>query len=149
MKIIFILLFTLSVFGQTESRMDSIKNEFIEDSFRYDVNMKPYLDVIQEIKIKKLNKHILGNYSNGVIQLNTSYLSGNRRLLKAVFYHEVGHLIGLEHLCEVCPFIMSAHNRIDFETITKKEWEYQLSVFYGMIQELNNKNKNKKTWQNY
>ncbi len=125
-----------------ESRMDSIKNEFIEDAFRYDVNMKPYLDKINQIKIIKLSDNILGNYSNGTIKINNQY-SYNRELLKAVFYHEVGHLIGVDHMCEVCPYIMSAQNVLDYDEMTNEQWEYQLSVYFGMVQETINKQKNK------
>jgi len=137
MKILlFILLFNLS-FGYAQlhyRKMDELKTEFIKTSKMYNVDGAFYINQIDDIYFKLLKSDLLGNYNqnNNEIKINVLYVN-NPRLLRAVFYHEVGHFIGLKHLCKDCPYIMSAVVANDFYDMTAEQWEHQMDIYFAMI----------------
>lgn len=98
--------------------------------------MNFHLDKITDFQYTDLGNHLLGTQNGTQIRVNSRYRN-HPKLMRAVFYHEIGHLIGLDHLCEVCPFIMSAQNVLYYDEMTDEQWKYQLDVFFGMIKEKN------------
>ena len=121
-----------------DSSMHQILNDFVEDAEK-----NGYLNVR---KLIKKNVHcihyvssfpsqgVLGYYQRTANSIEILSLVGtDKRLLKLVLYHELGHALGCAgHVCEYCENIMSADiSKVDLEIIgTTSKWDEMVTKMF-------------------
>jgi len=137
-RLIFIFLFSFSVHSQTvDSLLIPYVNEYIQQAKIHNVDVSKKLWELRYVKYKHMTRGLLGTYTGQDVLINDYYMD-DYKLVRAVVYHEFGHVMGVKHLCGSCFYLMaSAVGHINFSNMDDTEWEKYKTDYFNSI-----KNKN-------
>lgn len=137
--LILFLLFSCSVHSQTvDSLLIPYVEEYIQESEKHEVDVRKGLWGVRYIKLKPMKYGKLGTYTGKDVLIN-DYFTDDTKLMRAVIYHEFGHVMGLEHICKECYYLMSsAVGTIDFTNMGDDEWEKYKTDYYNSIKNKDN-----------
>ena len=133
--LLFLLIFNSLQSQEIDSTLVPYVEEYIKEAEKYDIEVKSKIWELEYIKYDDLPYNKLGTYTGNGILLN-KIQAYHPKLIRAVFYHEMGHVIGLPHMCKECPYLMSAFvGQISFGAMDDDEWEYYKKIYFYQIKQ--------------
>lgn len=121
-------------------------NQFVEDAENMGVDTDVLKDSLDYVVVMPLSEFLYGVYTpkNKQVSINMFVLKDSI-ILKKVLYHELGHVLGLEHdkigimATRLAP--SAIHNQYcpDHNTFGNENWELHKLVFFNKILQIQNK----------